>query len=1306
MKNEAIAIIGMACRFPGAANPQSFWTLLKKGDSPLREIPRDRWDAEFFYNRVEKWTGEKYVRHGYFLDDIDQFDASFFRISPKEAIHLDPQHRLLLEVTWEAFANANMHTDALLNSDTGVYVGLMNHDYGNLIYRSSAPEEMNFLSGLGNSSHCAAGRIAYTFGLRGPCMTIDTACSSSLVALHQACQALRQDDCRLAVAGAVNLILDPYLMINMYNGKVLSGDGRCKTFDASADGYGRGEGSGVVILKRLSTAVADQDPILAVIRSTAVNQNGPGHGITVPNGEAQRMLLQKAITAAQLQPADINYLEAHGSATPLGDLVEMNSIAAVLSKREKTNPLIISSVKTYIGHLEAASGMAGLIKIVLSLQNQHIPKHLHFVKLNPNVDLSAMPAIIPTQLTPWLRNEKPRIAGVSSFGISGTNAHAIIEESHQEVNQYSVSPPFKRKRYWNNKLDNILHQDETHITGSSLGRVSSPHLHDIRYRIDLNKADHIYLDDHHIFNTTLFPLAGFIDMLLTASHRVASCVRKGDISYLHVLNDVVIENPLDLSLSPSVTLQLAIKQLNNVYTISINQTDETNLNRYVKAELSLIKNEDGKVQVNLDQIKRLYNKIINVEEGYAQLDGLGLKYGPRMRAVDRLGCNVGAAFARLTLPKELSKQSYHCHPVLLDGAFQAAAMAIYREQSAQGEPQFYLPMSVRQIKWYRSLSDTIYAYIRYPELSSTLDIIEVDVELYDEMGASVVDIKGFCLKRSDRLTLQHAVMGGMTKHFYVENWHPLPAPTHSLSATETWLMIGSSSQLSLDLLRSLQQLNVFAALMKSVDEYQDINKLTGIIFLAENESQQSCHELFTLLKHLQQKHPNPIPKIIVITQGARVVTEEDAINPHQAAIWGMMQCARHEFSETQLKCVDISVQQIDMNLVINEIRQEDSELHIALRQGKRYVLRLERLIPLQTPYPFRGTYLITGGLGGLGLVIAEELVRHGVKHIVLIGRSGPAHTAKQKIAAFCSQGIHVAVCQADVGQAHDMKAIIHMIRDPINQFAPLRGVVHAAGILSDGLIRHQTWTAYEAVWRPKAIGAWNLHELTLEDQLDHFILFSSIASVIGSAGQSNYGAANAFLDALAYFRRQMHLPALSMNWGPWSQVGMASTRTKYHAENGVQPLTPAKGAQLFSLACQLKELAQITITELNADRLLATMPSQLHAYFNALTKNVKEETEVLTTKQELNIKEVIKSSLMSVLGFSADDLISDDDNFFELGMDSLFALQLHERLTRVLKNQIEISTVMIFQYPTINSLSRILGKTGGSLQNAETAVRV
>ncbi|GLZ06502.1 phthiocerol synthesis polyketide synthase type I PpsA [Actinomadura sp. NBRC 104412] len=428
---EAIAVVGLGCRFPGGAHdPEAFRALLSSGRSGTRDVPAERWGDR----TGGAPAGRPGDRGGYLDCDIAEFDADFFGISPREAAAMDPQQRLVLEVTQEALEHAGMATRALAGSRTGVFIGASTSDYGLLQMRDHAT--VDAWTATGSSLSVLANRVSHLFGLRGPSLVVDTACSSSLVAVHLAVQSLRRGESEVALAGGVNLIISPAIATGFDRAGVMARDGRCKTFDAAADGYGRGEGCGIVVLKRLSEAVRDNDRVLAVIRGSAVNSDGATNGLMAPNPAAQESVLRDAYAAAGIDPRSVDYVEAHGTGTLLGDPIEANALGAVLGEgRPASRPLLIGSVKSNLGHLEAAAGVAGLIKVVLALSNRRLPPSLHFHTPNPHIRFDDLRLRVVTAPTSWprYRGSEPPVAGVSSFGFGGTNAHVVVEAAGERA---------------------------------------------------------------------------------------------------------------------------------------------------------------------------------------------------------------------------------------------------------------------------------------------------------------------------------------------------------------------------------------------------------------------------------------------------------------------------------------------------------------------------------------------------------------------------------------------------------------------------------------------------------------------------------------------------------------------------------------------------------------------------------------------------------------------------------------------------------------------------------------------------------
>ena len=428
-KYEPIAIVGMGCRLPGANNPAEFWQLLKDGRDSITSVPDQRWAT-----LPENFTVNQ---QGGFIPHLKEFDASFFRIAPREAASIDPQQRLLLEVSWEALENAAIPADSIQGSKTGVFIGIAAVDYWHQLL-SQTPESIDAYLTTGNTHSLASGRIAHFFNFTGSSISLDTACSSSLVAVHLAIKSLRDRECNLALAGGVNRLISPKVSLNFTQAKMLSPDGRCKTFDDSANGFVRSEGCGIVVLKRLKDAIADQDRIRGILLGSATNQDGRTSSITTPNSLSQQAVIKEALLNSKIEASQVSFIETHGTGTSIGDAIELEALSQVFKHNQA---LALGAVKTNLGHLESAAGIASLIKTVLALENKLIPANLNLNQPNTQIDWQQLPFKLPDKAIAWQGNS-PRIAGVSSFGFSGTNAHLIIKEANNfnQVNQQSKQP--------------------------------------------------------------------------------------------------------------------------------------------------------------------------------------------------------------------------------------------------------------------------------------------------------------------------------------------------------------------------------------------------------------------------------------------------------------------------------------------------------------------------------------------------------------------------------------------------------------------------------------------------------------------------------------------------------------------------------------------------------------------------------------------------------------------------------------------------------------------------------------------------
>lgn len=493
-KQDKIAIVGMSCRFPcGGNTPEQFWNMITSGKNGIVDMPKDRWDVDKYYSEDKKEKGKMCTNKAGFLDvPINKFDAQFFNISPKEADALDPQQRILLELVWEAFEGSGMDIREYNGTNTGVYLGMSGEEYSFAHARSGDLKKINEYSITGSTSSTACGRISYTFGFDGPCIAMDTACSSSLTALHVACKAIEAGEVDTAIVAGVNLILTPFIHVCFSKLGAISVDGQSKSFDASANGFGRGEGSAVLILKKSTDAKKENDNILGIIRGTAINQDGKSNGLTAPNGTAQEKVIVKALNDADLKSSDIDYVEMHGTGTPLGDPIEVSAIVNTYCKnRIKENPLKIGSVKSNIGHLEATAGMASIIKALLSFKHNLIPGDLHFENPNPLIDWDNSPIKVVDVNTEWKKNKKPRRVGINGFGFGGSNAHVILEEPEsQKIEDNKIIDDLYMLKVSAKSKESLLNNIRNNI--DYIQDNKELNLRDFIYTNNINKSDFNY----------------------------------------------------------------------------------------------------------------------------------------------------------------------------------------------------------------------------------------------------------------------------------------------------------------------------------------------------------------------------------------------------------------------------------------------------------------------------------------------------------------------------------------------------------------------------------------------------------------------------------------------------------------------------------------------------------------------------------------------------------------------------------------------------------------------------------------------
>lgn len=1543
---SGFAIVGYAARFPGASDADEFWQLLRDGRDAISEVPQDRWDADEFFDPDPDAPGKVVTRRAGFVDDVTGFDAPFFGMSAREVRSMDPQHRILLETAWRAVEHSGTAPTALANTNTGVFVGMSTHDYLGMASDELTYAEIEAYMAIGTSSAAAAGRISYRLGLQGPAVAVDTACSSSLVAIHQACQALRLGECDLALAGGANVLLTPATMITFSQAHMLAPDGRCKTFDAAADGYVRGEGCGVIVVKRLEDAIRDGDRIRAVIRGSAINQDGASGGLTVPNGIAQQRVIADALQRAGIAPGDVGYLEAHGTGTSLGDPIEAQAAGAVLGTgREASRPLLIGSVKTNIGHLEAAAGIAGVIKVILSLEHGLLPQHLHFRNPSPHIPWDRLPVQVVEKATAWERNGRPRIAGVSSFGFAGTNAHVILEEAPEEVAQVAAAP--RSAGQAEDRRFSILPLSAR--TPAALVQIADQYrswlsanpeatLADLRFTAGVGRAhlEHraaLVVNSRESASELLGALADdrpgpglvrgvsddtpktawlftgqgsqyagmarelfdtepvFAETLTHCAAVVADVLEKPLLEVVfdtdgpnceEALRQTAFAQPalfaVEMGLArlwqswgfePDVVLGHSVGQYAAACVAGVFSIEDGALLMAERGRLFGSLPAGGRMVAVFTAAERVevltaefpslsvaaYNGANTVLSGPAQVldqavaelmadgvrcDWLDTSHAFHSSLLDPildefesyanrfnfsspqriLVCNrTGAALGRSVKldgsywrrharqPVEFAKSvqtlaDLSCkvllevgpQPVLTAAALRAwpdpttapRAIASMRRNTAdhrqitealadayvlghlpkfdavRQEPARKLdlptyPFQHRQY-WFREKRVRPTARETTVARSDAVRLLEDD--RIEELAALLDGASGDqnTLDVLTKLAAQHnqqRMSQSISDDRYEIRWEEFTARLSDTEAGEgcTWLVVGDDDAVQplVDALTAQgQQSRILALPATDADEERLEIVLRAaaaddaplrIVHVAALDSGTApsmrsllrmqhrvlagTRRLFRVAAAAELRQP-----IWMVTRGAQRVTDADTVLPDQSCLWGFGRAASLEHPQLWGGLADLAEGSTDewSRLIKMALAPRDSavrEDQIALRGQEVYVPRLVRRIgrPAATPLTLRGdaTYLVTGGLGSIGLEIAGYLAAHGARHLVLTGRRSPSEAARQRIDALREQqGCEVRVVAADVGDAHDVARLLGTVRA---ELPPLAGIVHAAGEIGTTPLRALDDAEVDRVFAGKVWGAWHLSEAAADLQLDFFLSTSSIASVWGGLGQTAYGAANAFLDGLAWRLREQGVSGISVNFGPWS-AGMADEEARARlAERGVRTLSPADalaGMADVIAASAAQGVAQGVVARIDWARflplyqqagkrsLLAELAGEIPDFAPAPTASgrtplVEQLTHAPVQQRKKLVTDYLRDAVAEVTRVDVAE-IRGDAGFFDLGMDSLMAVELRRRMEQGVGK--ELPATLAMDYPRLSDVADyLLGDVLGLSQQPSADAR-
>jgi acyl transferase domain-containing protein len=1376
---EPIAIVGMACRFPGGADdPAAFWRLLLDGRDAVGPMPDDRCDLDARFSPDPDRPGHTYVRVGAFLTGVDRFDAGFFGISPREAAALDPQQRLLLETTWHAFEDAGVMADRIRGTRTGVFVGLTTTDYGRAITRDAAAIDAHYVTGT--TLNMAAGRLSYWFGLRGPSMAIDTACSSSLVAIHVACQNLRTRECDAAIAAGVNVIASADGFIALSKAGVLARDGRCRTFDEAASGMGRGEGCGVLVLKRLSDALADGDRIAALVRGSAVNQDGASAGLTVPNGPAQQDVIRRALASAALRPDDIDYVEAHGTGTALGDPIEVGALADVFGPgRAAERPLVIGSVKANIAHLESAAGVAGVVKTILCLQQGEIPPQVHLTKRSPHVAWHRLPVSIPTEIQPWPAVDRPRRAGVSAFGLSGTNAHVILEAapspaSHASPDESDATPHLL---VMSAASDAALREVGANYA-ARLDGPSAPRLNDVcraaaihrshlphraaivaTSAVDVAEIAHDLARAHHDLRVgSASETAGGLAFVFTGQgsqyRGMGRSLYEREPVFRRTIDDceaaagrrLLFDDDVDINdtqyAQPAlVALEIAIAALLRSWGIAPSAVIGHSVGEFAAAQVADVF-DMGDVMALVRERSRLMGSLprdgamLSVIGGDATaIDHLVRAHAERLAiaAINAPGHIVlsgatdliDAAAAQLTTTGATCRRlvvSHAYHSPLMASAADAFGNVLARVTPRA--PQLPFASNVTgdvtgtfdRGDWARQMLSPV-------QFGRGVDALQSrGIRVFLEIGPhpTLVVAGRACTRdarwiptltrgadewRGIRLALAELFVAGATidwtalhgtaradrvalpKYPFQRKrfWLPQPANTELAGAVHELHWVDAAPERQSPVSRAYAVVDPHSAdVHRALDVHIGANAI-DLVYVA-GETANDLGAVLTMVQTVASIDRRPPVRVWIITRGAQAIGTH-VVSVDHASLWGLARVAALEHPDIWGGIIDTDPRlPIDHSRLARTIASKDVEAELALRDGRTLVPRLQtRTVSASTPAAFASdaVYLVTGGAGALGLTVAEWMVTRGARRLLLSGRHAPHGDALARIDAMRRLGATVTFAVADIGNRDEVDAVVAAA----GRLGPLRGVVHAAGVALDGMLRTQTAASFEEALHGKALGARHLDAATRSLDLECFVLFSSLAAIVGSAGQGPYAAANAALDALAAERRRQGRPALSIAWGPWSGDGMtmrlsrAARQAMQH--RGVALFTPEEGLRLldavwrslsptivaarFDAAVLRDHVARARRSLLDDEVTVASAPV-------GPTRRVPDATQAIADPALLDA--YLTQTLTNVLHVEDATSLSSDRPLQDYGVDSMLATEFRNRLLRELAVDVPIATFL------------------------------
>jgi acyl transferase domain-containing protein/acyl carrier protein len=1203
VERSPVAVVGAACRLPGGvASPEDLWRLLADGRDGARIVPADRWEADRYLDPDPTAPGKAYTQHGGFIDDLAGFDAQLFGLAPAEALRMDPQQRLLLELSWAALEDAGIAPDGLRGARAGVYVGLMDAlQYALLQIEREGVELLNdpFFA-MGAAASVAAGRIAYVLDLRGPAVPVDTACSSSLVSVHLAVQGLRNHDCDLALVGGASAIVHPNALVQACKMGMLARDGRCKAFDAEADGFLLSEGGGVVVLERLADARAAGHLVLAVIEGTAINQDGASNGLTAPSRGAQAEVIRAALADAGATCDSIDYVEAHGSGTQLGDAIEAGALRDVFSDREAARePLTIGSVKTNLGHLQSAAGVAGLLKTALALERAEMPRTLHLHRPNPAARLDGEPLAAATEHRLWPRSIRRRRASVSSFGWSGTNAHAVLAAPPTQAPGRPPEQPWQLLML-SAATPAALRQSAARLA-EALDRPAAPQLRDVAYTLAVGRA-----------------------RLRLRRALVCRDVEDARRQLAALAGEDVAASP-DGAPPPEAAPHHGVAPHHAAASLD----GATGAQRAASLRELASRWERGEAIAAEAVCADRHAHRVRLPGYPFQHTRFWPAPGPA------LGSAPGPAPEPARPAAKRPDLAHWCSIPVWEPRALAAATAL------PDGPWLVLADRGPGGALARALRDA--------------DRLVTVVEPADELS---VIAGGACTLDPSQPDQYRALLEALAAAECLPR-----AVVHAWAAPDCGIECG----------------------------------FAGVLALAQA---------------FERVRPGATYELTVLTSGAQVLNEQETGAPALAALATLPSSIAAEQPNVRLRYVDLPPGEEALTALLAELAAPAAGDVTAWRGGARYE-RAYRDVGIEASgvevWRRGGVYLITGGLGGLGLALARHLAQTVAARLVLVGRrrlpprgGWEAYLARdgefaadiRAVQELECLGAEVLVLAADVADSDAMRAAVRTAR---RHFGALHGVVHAAGVPGGGLLQGRTLEQIDVVLRPKVGGTLALEAALREEPVDFIALFSSSSAVLGGFGESDYAFANGFMDAWAAGARGSAQRVVSIAWGAWrrdrwqrrlfaAHPELARRARGYREAHGI---ADAEGIELLTrvlasghrnvlvLPQDIATTRQTIAALASPDALLA--PAPLRQLFP------RPDLRCVYAPPRSDAERRIAAIWSKHLGIAE---VGVDDPFFELGGNSLIGLTVLAEIERDLG--LALAAGALFERPTVRALARAL----------------